>query len=168
MGSMKTLSTSIQNIRIEITTIDNMISGISLELTNTNTPPSKTNIQETLKQFLADKNLKTEFEYLNLNPLSPFQLATFKALLKVPSGKVISYGNLSKAMTRSSSPRALGTALGKNPFPLLIPCHRVILGNSHMGQFSAGPHIKRHLLEIEGIRFGSADKILTPAISKLS
>jgi len=67
---------------------------------------------------------------------------------------VISYGEIAKRLGRPCAARAVGTALAKNPLPLIVPCHRVIKSNGELGGFSAGDTtMKRWLLEKEGVVF---------------
>jgi len=79
-------------------------------------------------------------------PKTPFQGRLRKALLEIPFGETRTYGEL--ARTLHTAPRALGQALGANPLPLLIPCHRVV-GANGIGGFSCGIEWKQALLEFE-------------------
>jgi O-6-methylguanine DNA methyltransferase len=83
--------------------------------------------------------------------LSPFQRKAFRHLLKVPAGSVITYGGLAKAV--GSSPRAVGSAVARNPWPLLVPCHRVVRGDGELGGYSArgGVSLKETLLTFEAM-----------------
>lgn len=87
---------------------------------------------------------------LPLPPLAdaatPFQARMRSALLAIPPGEVRTYGELAAAL--ATSPRALGQALGANPLPLMIPCHRVIAADG-LGGFSAGLKWKQQLLNFE-------------------
>jgi methylated-DNA-[protein]-cysteine S-methyltransferase len=79
----------------------------------------------------------------------------------IPRGKVISYGEIAKRLSRPGAARAVGTALAKNPLPLIVPCHRVIKSNGELGGFSAGgTTMKRRLLEKEGVVFDSRGRAL--------
>lgn len=79
-------------------------------------------------------------------PASEFQKIMRRGLLQVPSGEVRTYGEL--ARTLHTSARAMGQALGANPVPILIPCHRVIAADS-LGGFAYGLVWKKRLLEFE-------------------
>jgi methylated-DNA-[protein]-cysteine S-methyltransferase len=81
--------------------------------------------------------------------LSPFQQKVFRHLLKVPAGSTVTYGVLADAA--GSSPRAVGRALARNPWPLLVPCHRVVRSDGGLGGYSAraGVRLKRELLAFE-------------------
>ena len=82
-------------------------------------------------------------------PHTPFQARLRQALLAIPSGETKTYGELA-GMLRSS-PRAVGQALGANPLPILIPCHRVVAIDG-LGGFGGGLAWKQHLLNLESIR----------------
>lgn len=81
--------------------------------------------------------------------LSPFQQQVFRQLLGVPAGHTTTYGRLSEAV--SSSPRAVGRAVARNPWPLLVPCHRVVQTGGGLGGYSApaGTVLKGKLLAFE-------------------
>lgn len=79
-----------------------------------------------------------------------FQRRVWKALCEIPYGEVISYGQLAERLGKSGASRAVGSANGANPVPVLVPCHRVIAANGGLGGYSAGLDRKRQLLELEG------------------
>ena len=80
-----------------------------------------------------------------------FQRAVWQKLAKIPFGKTFSYGQLAKSLGRSNAARALGSACGANPLPVVIPCHRVISSSGDLGGFSGGIRIKKELLKYERI-----------------
>ncbi|WP_416139698.1 methylated-DNA--[protein]-cysteine S-methyltransferase [Halomonas sp. HK25] len=90
-------------------------------------------------------------------PLAPggsdFQRQVWAALLRIPWGKTRTYGELARRLGREGAARAIGTANGANPLPLLIPCHRVVAAGG-LGGYSGGPALKRRLLELEGSLHG--------------
>jgi methylated-DNA-[protein]-cysteine S-methyltransferase len=99
--------------------------------------------------------------------VTPFQQRVYEALLEVPAGRVTTYGLLA-ARIGCAAPRAVGQALGENPFAPRVPCHRVIAGNLRPGGFShatAGTPLRRklRLLQREGVRFNAAGKLADPA-----
>lgn len=79
-----------------------------------------------------------------------FQKSVWQALLKIPYGKTSSYKEIAKAIGRPKATQAVGTAIGKNPFLIIIPCHRVIKADGFLGGFAYDREIKRKLLKIEG------------------
>ncbi len=86
---------------------------------------------------------------LFLSAGTPFQRDVLHAMQKIPFGSTLSYSELAQASGHPRAARAAGTACKRNPFPLFIPCHRVIQGNGKLGGFALGLEIKRRLLEFE-------------------
>lgn len=80
---------------------------------------------------------------------TPFQIKVWKELLKVKNGETVSYAELARRIGKPKAARAVGHALGANPLPVLIPCHRVIASNGNLGGFSAGIAFKQKLLSAE-------------------
>ena len=83
----------------------------------------------------------------------PFYVKVWKACFEIPAGKTMTYSQLAKKIAAPKAARAVGTALGKNPFAPIIPCHRVIRNDGKMGGYSAEGGIKRKekMLEYEKI-----------------
>jgi len=77
-----------------------------------------------------------------------FQQRVWQALLSIPYGKTVSYGELAR-MVGCKSAQAVGQAVGTNPIALLIPCHRVITAHGKLGGYAYGQEIKKRLLNIE-------------------
>ena len=82
---------------------------------------------------------------------SSFQRAVWQALLKIPHGRTRSYGEIATTVGGGAVPRATGTAVGRNPVGVIVPCHRVIGANGSLTGFSAGLPRKEKLLQHEGI-----------------
>lgn len=89
---------------------------------------------------------------------TPFQKEVWTALQRVPYGTICSYKELAFAAGHPTAHRAVGTAVGRNPLAILIPCHRVIRSDGSMGNYTGGVHLKASLLEIEGIRLHGEKK----------
>ncbi|MEA2460975.1 MAG: methylated-DNA-[protein]-cysteine S-methyltransferase [Actinomycetota bacterium] len=85
---------------------------------------------------------------LDLMLATPFCQSVLKHLLDVPYGELTTYGALAAAA--GTSARAVGGAVGANPIPIVIPCHRVVAADGSLGGFSAGLERKRTLLALEG------------------
>lgn len=81
---------------------------------------------------------------------TPFQLRVWNALLDIPYGETISYGELAARIGDRSASRAVGLANGSNPLPIVIPCHRVIGSNGKLTGYGGGLPIKERLLTLEG------------------
>jgi methylated-DNA-[protein]-cysteine S-methyltransferase len=77
----------------------------------------------------------------------------YDLLRKIPAGKVSTYGDLAKALGNPSASRTIGRILGKNPNPIQVPCHRVVMSDGKLGGYMHGIEIKRELLKKEGISF---------------
>lgn len=81
---------------------------------------------------------------------TPFQLKVWQSLLSIPSGSLTSYGKLAKDIKRPSAARAIGSAVGKNPVAILIPCHRVIQASGGLGGYRWGEDRKAAIIGWEG------------------
>ena len=75
----------------------------------------------------------------------------YKKLLQVPSGKITTYGELSRAIGLKNGQRVIGRVMKNNPFPVIVPCHRVVKSNREIGGYAFGVDIKRNMLAKEGI-----------------
>ncbi len=76
----------------------------------------------------------------------------YKKLLEVPKGKVTTYGELSKAVGIKNGQRFVGNVMNKNPYPAIVPCHRVVMSTGKIGGYAYGEHIKTKMLNNEGIQ----------------
>lgn len=96
---------------------------------------------------------KKELDVFTL-PLKPtgteFQLKVWSYIEKIPIGKIITYADQSKLMGIPKAIRAMATANGQNPIPIIIPCHRIIGSNGHLTGYSGGIEKKEWLLKFEG------------------
>lgn len=104
--------------------------------------------RDQLAEYFA--GCRTRFD-LPLDPLgTPFQRRVWQALTLIPFGQTRSYGELAAEL--GTAPRALGGACGRNPIPVMIPCHRVLAANRGLGGYSGldGTATKRFLLHLEG------------------
>ncbi len=80
---------------------------------------------------------------------TPFEKRVWSKLAKIPYGQTRSYKEIARATGHSKAFRAVGNANGKNPLPLIIPCHRVIESNGGLGGFGHGIKVKKRLLDFE-------------------
>ncbi|MFT7382724.1 MAG: methylated-DNA-[protein]-cysteine S-methyltransferase [Urechidicola sp.] len=85
-----------------------------------------------------------------------FQVAVLQALRQIPYGATCSYGDVARAIGRPKAVRAVGAANGRNPLPIIIPCHRVIGSNGSLTGFGGGLPAKQWLLAHEGRQAGLA------------
>ena len=100
-----------------------------------------------LEEYFAGD--RTQFD-LALHPLgTPFQLAVWEELGRIPYGVTISYAELAQRIGQPSAVRAVGAANGRNPIPIVLPCHRVIGSDGSLTGFGGGLPTKRFLLAME-------------------
>lgn len=85
----------------------------------------------------------------DLTGLTEFQQSVLEATAEVPFGRTITYGELAARIDRPDASRAVGSALGRNPVPIVIPCHRVVRSDGGLGGYTAGTGYKEQLLELE-------------------
>jgi O-6-methylguanine DNA methyltransferase len=83
-------------------------------------------------------------------PAESLLVRAYEALLRVPAGTVVSYGELAALSGRPRAARAVGTAMARNPFPILVPCHRVVRSSGDIGEYGGGRAWKERLLRFEG------------------
>jgi len=76
----------------------------------------------------------------------------YKKLLEVPKGQITTYGELAKAVGLKNGQRVVGKIMNKNPYPVIIPCHRVVMSTGKIGGYAFGENIKIKLLNDEGIQ----------------
>ena len=87
---------------------------------------------------------------INLDRGTAFQRQVWQALLAIPYGKTVTYGELARSLGLSAgASRAVGHACGANPLPIIVPCHRVVAANGSLGGYSGGLWRKEGLLKVE-------------------
>ena len=93
---------------------------------------------------------------LDLGEASEFERRVYAAALAIPPGETRTYGELAAAIGAPEAAQAVGRALGRNPWPIIVPCHRILASGGGSGGFSApgGAATKLKMLEIEGARRG--------------
>ncbi len=107
-------------------------------------------IDETIKQLRLYFDGKLEKFDLPLDPAGTlFQKQAWKALLKIPYGKTVSYQGQAMKIKKPKAQRAVGSANGANPIAIVIPCHRVISSDGTLGGYGGGLNIKKKLLDLE-------------------
>lgn len=101
-----------------------------------------------LEQYFAGR--RTEFDVELHVAATDFQVDVWGAVMTIPFGSVATYQDIAFAVGRPRAYRAVGNANGRNPFPIFVPCHRVV-AESGLGGYGGGLHVKRALLALEGI-----------------
>lgn len=103
-----------------------------------------------VERWLAGQEVAVD---LDLSGLTPFEREVLEYTRRIPRGQVETYGAIARALGRPRAARAVGAALGRNPLPLLIPCHRVVSSAGRLQGFAyGGPARKAQLLRMEGAR----------------
>jgi methylated-DNA-[protein]-cysteine S-methyltransferase len=86
---------------------------------------------------------------IDFSGLTGFQIAVYQSAMTIPYGETRSYGWIAGKTSNPQAARAVGQALGRNPFPIIVPCHRVIAADGKLGGFGGGLPLKQYLLELE-------------------
>ena len=117
------------------------------------TSPEIAGVIAALKAFLSGEPTGFEDIRLDMARHSAFEQAAYEALRKVPWGRTVTYGDLAAAVGKPNGAQAIGMAMGRNSWPVIVPCHRVLGANGWLGGFSApgGTLTKKALLESEGV-----------------
>ena len=100
-----------------------------------------------LRDYFAGR--RTEFDLPLAPDGTPFQRAVWRQLQDIPYGETISYGELARRVGNPKASRAVGSANGANPIPIVIPCHRVIAAGGKLAGFGGGLPVKQALLDLE-------------------
>ncbi len=117
-----------------------------------NIPPLIKKSLKQLKEYFDGKRKRffIAFDFLNG---TEFEKKVWNALLEIPYGTTSTYKLIAIKIKKPKSFRAVGNAIGKNPIPVIIPCHRVIREDKRLGGFSSGIEIKKKLLKLEKVKF---------------
>jgi len=111
-------------------------------------PPVLKETATQLEEYFAGE--RSEFELPMELDGTDFQRQVWTELSRIPYGETISYGELARRVGRPNGSRAVGQANGRNPIPIIIPCHRVLASNG-IGGYGGGLKVKRALLAVEGV-----------------
>jgi len=112
-------------------------------------PARTADVVHQLRAYFAGERRRFDVR-LDLRHITPFQRRVLMAAARVPAGKVVSYGEIACRIGQPHGSRAVGQALGHNPVPIVIPCHRVVAAGGRIGGYTGGLTIKRKLLRLEG------------------
>jgi methylated-DNA-[protein]-cysteine S-methyltransferase len=122
----------------------------------TERPPSPDirHAMELIAGIVAGKKVDASVVTLDMDGIPEFSRRVYEVTAAIPMGRTMTYGEVAERLGDAGASRAVGQALGRNPFPIVVPCHRVLAAGGKSGGFSApgGVATKRRLLEIEGAR----------------
>jgi methylated-DNA-[protein]-cysteine S-methyltransferase len=113
--------------------------------------PVMDRMAERLERYLRGEDVGFPLEELSMERCGAFQTAVLRAEHAIPRGRLSTYGRIAAHIGHPRAARAVGTALGTNPFPILIPCHRAVRSDGDLGGYAGGLEMKRALLALEGI-----------------
>lgn len=126
--------------------------------------PAIAGLGEQIQSFLEGQAISFALDLMALETCSGFQRSILLAEYAIPRGWISTYGRIAGHLGVENGARAVGSALARNPFPIVIPCHRAIRSNGELGGYQGGPAMKRALLAFEGIEVSQAGKVLTKSV----
>jgi methylated-DNA-[protein]-cysteine S-methyltransferase len=118
------------------------------------------NMADAIRRFLEGENIEIPLDAADFAICTDFQKSVLLAEYAIPRGSVSTYRMIAEYLGRKNGARAVGNALANNPFPLIIPCHRAIRSDFSLGGYQGGLEMKLALLEMEGIRFDTAGRVI--------
>lgn len=111
--------------------------------------PVVLNMCKDIRAYFEGAPIKARWKFLDLSRLTPLQRSVLEAAASVPHGEVRSYGQIAAQVGHPRASRFVGTTLARNPFPILIPCHRIIRADGSPGGFYGGTGLKKRMLLLE-------------------
>lgn len=109
------------------------------------------NVAEQLAEYFKGERNRFEVPF-DVSGISTFTQSVLEATAEIPFGHLTSYRGIAEKIGHPSATRAVGNALGRNPIPVVIPCHRIVRSDSSIGGYTGGLKIKERLLALEGVR----------------
>ena len=117
-------------------------------------------IATAIKGLLEGDEVEFSLDIADLSLCTEFQKLVLRAEHRIPRGSISTYQLIAAYLGKKNGARAVGNALANNPFPLIVPCHRAIRSDRHLGGYQGGLEMKRALLEKEGIPFDDAGRVV--------
>lgn len=111
--------------------------------------PNADIVAEAICDYFNGKIIGIPYEWMDMGSLTALQQQVLMRVAHIPYGQTRSYKAIAQEIGRPNACRFVGTSVAKNPFPLLIPCHRVIRTDGRIGKFGGGTEMKRQLLDLE-------------------
>jgi methylated-DNA-[protein]-cysteine S-methyltransferase len=120
---------------------------------------ARSGVAHRIARFLSGEPTDLSDVTLVLDGLTHFSRQVLETARRIGWGKVMTYGGLASASGHPAAARAVGRVLAANPFPLIIPCHRIIRADGTLGGFGGGVALKEALLSQEGVAFGRDGRV---------
>jgi methylated-DNA-[protein]-cysteine S-methyltransferase len=111
------------------------------------------NMCKNIQAYFEGTPIKAPWKFLDLSVLTPLQRSVLEAVASIPHGEIRSYGQVAAQIGRPRACRFVGTTLARNPFPILIPCHRILRADGSLGGFYGGTDLKKRMLLLERPKF---------------
>lgn len=111
--------------------------------------PNADIVAEAICDYFNGKIIGVPYEWMDMGSLTALQQQVLMRVAHIPYGQTRSYKAIAQEIGRPNACRFVGTSVAKNPFPLLIPCHRVVRTDGRIGKFGGGTEMKQQLLDLE-------------------
>lgn len=118
-------------------------------------PPEAIEIAATVNDYFGGGSWTIPWQCMDTRRWTPAQADIYLAVAQIPYGTVRSYGQVARHAGRPKAARFVGNCMAANPFPVFVPCHRVIAGDGRPGGFGGGVELKLKMLELEGLTLKS-------------
>ena len=112
-----------------------------------------------IERMFRGEAVEFDLRAIDLDTCAPFQKRVLLAESAIPRGWVSTYGRIARQIGKPKGARAVGNALAKNPFPLIIPCHRAVRADGRIGGFRGGIKMKKLLLSLEGVEMDENSRV---------
>ena len=117
-------------------------------------------IIDAIQSFMDGNEVEFDLTLLDWSQCSEMQQQVLRAEAGIPRGYVSTYKRIAEHVGIRQGARVVGNALARNPFPIVIPCHRAVKSDGSLGGYQGGIAMKRALLESEGVRFHASGKVV--------
>ncbi len=112
--------------------------------------PVVTGLKQKIQAYFRGNPIGCDWDILDMSNLTVLQQKALRETVAIPYGSVRSYGEIARRIGRPKAARFIGATMARNPFPIIIPCHRVIGAKGRLGGYGGGLELKRRLLQLEG------------------
>ena len=112
-------------------------------------PEQLTALARTIENYYRGGHLPIPWEYFDFSAYTANQIKVYREVAKIPYGQVRSYGDIAVRAGMPGASRFVGNCMARNPYPIFIPCHRVIRGDGSLGGFGGGLDLKQKMLDLE-------------------
>ena len=134
---------------LSVTTSDGVVTKIVFGKHTRRRPEDRLELQVAKELHEYFSGTRTEFTFPVEADGTDFNRKVWEQVARIPYGKTRTYGEIARTIKNPGASRAVGTANGRNPIPIVIPCHRVVAAGGKLGVFGGGLPLKRRLLDLE-------------------